>query len=171
MTAYRRKREHWWINELRTSYPYGLNIRVGSKLCNEENESFDTYKQFHPSKSPSKKRRRRRGKIKPRSLRNAHTEPSDVLTFLKSLLHDDLNVHDVYKKAHHTLLTLPKSYIKSLIKDFKPIIANLNQSLQQKYMIIMDLMNCHLSQNKENIPIKHKKKTDERKLNENQVCQ
>ena len=90
VTEYRRKREHWWINELRTSYPYGLNIRVGSKLCNEENKSFDTYKQFHSSKSPSKKRRR--GKFKPRSLRNARTEPSDVLTFLKSLLHDDLNV-------------------------------------------------------------------------------
>ena len=90
ITKYRRNREHWWISELRTSYPYGLNIRVGNKLCNEESDSFGTHEnfpKFHPSKSLKEIfKEKKRGKVKPRSQRKAHAPHSHSFSKNKNKL-------------------------------------------------------------------------------------
>ena len=55
ITEERRSREQWWIKELKTAYPYGLNVRVGATYFNHENtEGNISYAEFNNKPKLSK---------------------------------------------------------------------------------------------------------------------
>ena len=117
VTDFRRMRERWWMDELQTRYPYGLNIRAGSDLCNQENNDLKSYNNFHPS---VKRGKRKRGKRRPKQLRKQQASVEKVLSDLKCLFCYEVDIRSVYKQARVLLLTLPKKSKKEILLKIKP---------------------------------------------------
>ena len=138
VTSERRQRERWWMNELRTIYPYGLNIRVGADDHTHENRNLISYNNFNvlPSKRP-KKRGRYRCKRYIKRVNNIN-DIENTVNYLKMLTSESLPV--VFKKGRTCIFGLPKCVISQVSDKFEATLKDIPSGHTQQYDIICDLI-------------------------------
>lgn len=137
VTAERRQREKWWINELRTVYPYGLNIRVGSDDHTHENNIL-SYDKFN--KLPSN-RTKKRGKYKPkRSIKcmNNSENINNNVQYLSSLLSKP--VPDAFKLARTRIFGLPNCVLPQIQTIYNSTLGSVQDEHKQQFDVIRDLL-------------------------------
>ena len=141
-TEFRRVRERWWMSELRTIYPYGLNIRYESTFNNHENmEHNHTYNKFNSKTT----KRKVRGKHKPKCISKSKNSTENVelqVDNLISLL--DKLVPEVVIKARAIIFSIPKCALKNICTKFKSRFSTVDPIHIQQFDIITDLMSCKL---------------------------
>ena len=154
-TDLRRDRERWWMTELRTIYPYGLNIRYKSTFNNHENmEHNHTYNKFN--RIVKTNRHKIRGKRKPKGISKAKNNTDNVelqVTNLFSLL--SMSIPKVVISARAIIFSTPNCALRNIFTKFKSKFSSINPIHIQKFDIITDLISCKLF--KTSIDIKSKK--------------
>ena len=142
ITEERRSREQWWIKELKTAYPYGLNVRVGATYFNHENtEGNISYAEFN--NKPKLSKTKKRGKHKPKSVQKEVLLHLDAEKYADNLMEIIKNstIIETFTKARKMLFTTPKQFLKSL----KPVLMNRYVLVcladVQKFDLVADLLN------------------------------
>ena len=82
----RKFRENFWIKELRTTYPYGLNDKCNGRIWKNKNKEDITASIFNPTKCIIRKNRTRNSK-------HAWSQAFSFENFLANVL-DKYNTHD-----------------------------------------------------------------------------
>ena len=145
ITKARREVEHFWIAEMRTIYPYGLNINYKNELFNRENISNHVaYTQFHSVNKVhnNRKRGRRHSKALSKSKNN-----EKFVTRITSLLKDMINLKlpQVYIEARKLIFQQPKCVIRSVYDKFATFVSSLTDICSvHKYDLIIDLIKSQL---------------------------
>ena len=138
VTAERRQRERWWMHELRTIYPYGLNIRDGFEDHTHENKDLISYKKFNrlPNNRPKK-----RGKYKcKKDIKkiNNDIDINNIVKYLKSLTQEYVPI--TIRKGRACIFGLPKCVISQISEKFEQELNNIATGNIQQFDVICDLL-------------------------------
>ena len=135
----RHKREEWWIRESRTGYPYGLNIRVGSKFLNHENSDDNiSYNEFNSLPRTSKTKRRGKRNKKSHNSDKYTDRNAEILAneLINIAIHN--NIPQIHHKARSMIFGLPKKFLRKVLPLFLVKLNNVTDS--QKSDVIKDLI-------------------------------
>jgi len=103
----RKFRENFWIKELRTTYPYGLNDKCNGRIWKNKNKEDITASIFNPAKCIIRKNRTRNSK-------HAWSQAFSFENFLANVL-DKYNTHDSWIFfCRKNLCCLSKKVLKSI---------------------------------------------------------
>lgn len=137
VTSLRKKRELFWIHQLRTLYPYGLNDRIGDEYKNDETHCL-VGKRFPPLSRNNPRIGRGLSHNNSFSL-----EPSIFIKNLKHKLSNDLVNTPNFVRV--TLLKFKKTILKkiaTLLHDELTIPEN--EIYQQWFLAALDIIECKL---------------------------
>ena len=112
-TAMRRKREDYWIKELHTLYPYGMNNKLGNVTLEQRDITEPICKEFIVNKKSSKKRSRKRWA---KEIKCGDTIYEDITKpFTTAQENHNTNIlEDAIKKAMSILPQLRKNEMKKV---------------------------------------------------------
>src|SRR5215469_1135090 len=135
----RKFRENFWIKELRTTYPYGLNDKCNGRIWKNKNKEDITASIFNPTKCIKRKNRTRNSK-------QAWSQAFSFQNFLADVL-DKYNQHDSWMFfCRKKLCSLSKKVLKSIsvILDEK-IWADSDENVPQIiFEVIQDIIKDRL---------------------------
>ena len=160
-TAYRRERERWWIRELRTIYPYGLNIKVDSHLYNSSNlhsSRFSSYNTFNKYINHTTKRKR--GKRNPKCSNSKSVNDLNVMG-LKLFSFSSCCLPVAFKMCRSIIFSISLKYMKTLVDILNKLrLDHVDNSshFAHFYDILLDLIYSRLYKNIDKNIKKNKKK-------------
>ena len=137
VTSIRKDREMFWIYQLRTLYPYGLNDRIGNEYKNDNTHRL-VGKRFPPLNRTCP--RIRRGIAHNNAL---SMEPSIFIQNLNDKLSNDLANTPNFIRT--TLLKYKKSKLKKIATLlYDELSVSNNDIYQQWYLAALDIIECKL---------------------------
>ena len=133
------ERENFWMKELRTIFPYGLNERARG-----HNDNVPVGKLFPPIPRSSVR------KLRSRLHRNTHLDQMSHISFFQQL--DDLltnnQLNDTYYCIRTSLNRLKKKTLKQIAYEIlsKGTLTNINGFSEKYYLYILDIIDTKLYQ-------------------------